>query len=126
MRSSTTAEPTLPPYASWGRRFAALVIDGFLLALPLILPIVLFAAVAAGDPESEDQNDALIIAVDPAAFGDPDAFTAAVDATLSTLKGLPSDDGVHYPGERSAAVAAGRAEEGIPVAPLPSVPRADS
>ena len=57
------AEPTLPPYASWGRRFAALVIDGFLLALPLFLPLVLFAAVAAGDPESEDQPDALFIAV---------------------------------------------------------------
>ncbi|MGY1578987.1 hypothetical protein [Streptomyces sp. MN13] len=45
---------------------------------------------------------------------------AAVGSTLTTLKGLPraeDADGVHHPGERSAAVAAGRAEQGVPVAP---------
>jgi ureidoglycolate dehydrogenase (NAD+) len=62
----------------------------------------------------------LLIALDPAAFGGPEAFVAAVDDTLGTLKGLPvadGADGVFYPGERSAAVAEGRAEKGIPVAP---------
>lgn len=46
--------------------------------------------------------------MDPAAFGDPDAFAAAVYDTLGTLKGLPvaeGADGVFSPGERSAAVA---------------------
>jgi uncharacterized RDD family membrane protein YckC len=57
------AEPTLPPYASWGRRFAALLIDGLLLALPLIVPLIVAVAVTAGDPESEDENDAVLIAV---------------------------------------------------------------
>ena len=56
------SEPTLPPYASWGRRFAALVIDGFILALPLFVPLIVFAAAAAGDPDA-DQNDAFIIVV---------------------------------------------------------------
>ncbi|MFF3145156.1 hypothetical protein ACFVRU_26405 [Streptomyces sp. NPDC057927] len=36
---------------------------------------------------------ALIIAIDPAAFGAADAFTAAVDATLGELKGLAAADG---------------------------------
>jgi hypothetical protein len=43
-----------------------------------------------------------------------------VDTTLSTLKGLPAADGadgVFYPGERSAAVAAERSAKGVPVAP---------
>ncbi|MFJ1968089.1 Ldh family oxidoreductase [Streptomyces sp. NPDC087903] len=66
------------------------------------------------------RQNALLIAIDPAAFGDADAFTGSVDSTLSTLKGLPAADGgqgVFYPGERSASVAAERAERGIPVAP---------
>ncbi|WP_258564614.1 Ldh family oxidoreductase [Streptomyces himalayensis] len=66
------------------------------------------------------RQNALLIALDPAAFGDPDGFTAAVDTTLSTLKGLPAADGVagvYYPGERSAAVAAERSAKGLPVAP---------
>ncbi|UUU29359.1 Ldh family oxidoreductase [Streptomyces sp. CA-210063] len=57
------------------------------------------------------------IAVDPAAFGGAEGFTEGVEATLSTLKGLPVADGVYYPGERSAAVAVERAARGIPVAP---------
>ncbi|MER6674059.1 Ldh family oxidoreductase [Streptomyces sp. NPDC000983] len=96
--------------------------SGMSLAFELLTSVLvgapIFSAFHSDDPQGrKHRQNALLIAVDPAAFGDPDAFTAAVDATLSTLKGLPSDDGVHYPGERSAAVAAGRAEEGIPVAP---------
>ncbi|MFJ8539359.1 Ldh family oxidoreductase [Streptomyces sp. NPDC093591] len=70
-------------------------------------------------PRKHRQN-ALLIALDPAAFGDPEAFTAAVDTALSTLKGLPEADdaaGVFYPGERGAAVAEERAAKGVPVAP---------
>jgi ureidoglycolate dehydrogenase (NAD+) len=64
------------------------------------------------------RQNALITAIDPVAFGDADAFTAAVDATLGTLKGLAAADGVEgvfYPGERSAAVGVRRAEKGVPV-----------
>jgi uncharacterized RDD family membrane protein YckC len=56
------AEPTLPPYASWGRRFAALLIDGLVLAIPFIVPLIVAVAVTADDPNS-DQNDAVFIAV---------------------------------------------------------------
>ncbi|MHB9864009.1 Ldh family oxidoreductase [Streptomyces sp. YIM S03343] len=66
------------------------------------------------------RQNALLIAFDPQAFGGADGFTAAVDATLGTLKSLPvadGADGVHLPGERSAAVAERRSARGIPVAP---------
>ncbi|WP_107102377.1 Ldh family oxidoreductase [Streptomyces phaeochromogenes] len=81
----------------------------------------IFSAFHSDDPKArKHRQNALLIALDPAAFGDPDRFTADVDTTLSTLKGLPSADGaagVFYPGERSAAVAAERAEKGVPVTP---------
>ncbi|MCX4766532.1 Ldh family oxidoreductase [Streptomyces sp. NBC_01275] len=81
----------------------------------------IFAAFHSDDPAGRGhRQNALLIAVDPAAFGGVDAFAEAVDATLDTLKGLPAADdaeGVFYPGERSAAVAVGRGEKGVPVAP---------
>ncbi|GGN20950.1 Ldh family oxidoreductase [Streptomyces fuscichromogenes] len=96
--------------------------SGMSLAFELLTSVLvgapIFAAFHAGD--RKHRQNALLIAVDPAAFGDPEAFTANVDDTLSTLKGLPvadGADGVFYPGERSAAVAAERAAKGIPVAP---------
>jgi ureidoglycolate dehydrogenase (NAD+) len=81
----------------------------------------IFASFHSDDPAGrKHRQNALLIAVDPAAFGGADAFAEAVDSTLGTLKGLPAAEGaqgVFYPGERSAAVATGRAEKGIPVAP---------
>ncbi|MGD6741278.1 Ldh family oxidoreductase [Streptomyces sp. BH106] len=81
----------------------------------------IFAAFHSDDPAGrKHRQNALLIAVDPAAFGNTDTFLADVDTTLDTLKSLPvSDDstGVHYPGERSAVVADERGARGIPVAP---------
>ncbi|MFJ2608290.1 Ldh family oxidoreductase [Streptomyces sp. NPDC087425] len=81
----------------------------------------IFAAFHSDDPQGRrHRQNALLIAVDPAAFGSADAFVADVDATLGTLKGLPvadGADGVYYPGERSAALAEQRGASGIPVAP---------
>jgi ureidoglycolate dehydrogenase (NAD+) len=99
--------------------------SGMSLAFELLTSVLvgapIFSAFHSDDPAGrEHRQNALLIAVDPAAFGDPAAFTAAVDATLGTLKGLPvadGADGVYYPGERSAAVAAERGEHGVPVAP---------
>lgn len=99
--------------------------SGMSLAFELLTSVLvgapIFASFHSDDPQGrKHRQNALLIAIDPAAFGDPDAFTAAVDTTLGTLKGLPAADGaegVFYPGERSAAVAAERAEKGIPVAP---------
>lgn len=98
--------------------------SGMSLAFELITSVLVGAPILAAfhseDPQGrKHRQNALIIAVDPAAFGDPDAFTAAVDTTLATLTSLtPADDapGVFYPGERSAGLAARRSAEGIPVA----------
>ncbi|MGW2049638.1 Ldh family oxidoreductase [Streptomyces sp. NPDC001858] len=99
--------------------------SGMSLAFELLTSVLvgapIFASFHSDDPDGRaHRQNALLIAVDPAAFGGADAFAEAVDATLDTLKGLPvADDaeGVFYPGERSAAVADGRADKGIPVAP---------
>ena len=73
------------------------------------------------DPDGKvHRQNALLIALDPAAFGDPDRFTAAVTETLDTLHGLPRADeavDIRYPGERSAAVVDERTAKGIPVSP---------
>ncbi|MEU5765365.1 Ldh family oxidoreductase [Streptomyces asoensis] len=99
--------------------------SGMSLAFELLTSVLvgapIFASFHSDDPAGrEHRQNALLIAVDPAAFGGVDAFTEAVGATLDTVKGLPAADGsqgVFYPGERSAAVAAARTREGIPVAP---------
>lgn len=97
--------------------------SGMSLAFELLTSVLvgapIFAAFHSDDPQGrEHRQNALIIAIDPAAFGDADAFTAAVDATLGTLKGLAAADGaegVFYPGERSAVLSVRRAEKGVPV-----------
>jgi ureidoglycolate dehydrogenase (NAD+) len=98
--------------------------SGMSLAFELLTSVLvgapIFAAFHSDDPEGrKHRQNALVIAIDPAAFGDADEFTAAVDATLTGLKALtPADgsEGVFYPGERSASVAARRAARGVPVA----------
>nr|WP_168505195.1 Ldh family oxidoreductase [Streptomyces sp. S1D4-11]QIY93549.1 Ldh family oxidoreductase [Streptomyces sp. S1D4-11] len=100
--------------------------SGMSLAFELLTSVLvgapIFAAFHSDDPQGRaHRQNALIIAIDPAAFGDADDFTVAVDATLGTLKGLAAADGaegVFYPGERSAAVSVRRAEKGVPVAPM--------
>ncbi|WP_210592464.1 Ldh family oxidoreductase [Streptomyces sp. GESEQ-35] len=99
--------------------------SGMSLAFELLTSVLvgapIFAAFHSDDPQGRrHRQNALLIAVDPAAFGDPSVFTAAVGTTLGTLKSLPvadGADGVFYPGERSAAVAVERGETGVPVAP---------
>ncbi|MGW1027968.1 Ldh family oxidoreductase [Streptomyces sp. NPDC002577] len=99
--------------------------SGMSLAFELLTSVLvgapIFSAFHSDAPQGrKHRQNALLIALDPAAFGGADGFTAAVDTTLSTLKGLPTADGaagVFYPGERSAAVAAERGAKGVPVAP---------
>ncbi|GGL66204.1 dehydrogenase [Streptomyces fumigatiscleroticus] len=99
--------------------------SGMSLAFELLTSVLVGAPILSAfhsdDPQGRGhRQNALLVAVDPAAFGDADTFTADVDTTLTTLKGLPVADGatqVHYPGERSAAVAVERGERGVPVAP---------
>ncbi|WP_433825252.1 Ldh family oxidoreductase [Actinoplanes sp. CA-015351] len=72
------------------------------------------------DPQGRvHRQNALILALDPAAFGNADEFGPAVVGTLTALKGLTRADEVseiRYPGEGSAAVADRRTAEGVPVA----------
>ncbi|MCZ0991247.1 Ldh family oxidoreductase [Streptomyces diastatochromogenes] len=90
--------------------------SGMSLAFELLTSVLvgapIFSAFHSDDPQGrEHRQNALLIALAPAAFGDPDVFVAAVDDTLATLKALPlaeGADGVFYPGERSASVAEAR------------------
>jgi uncharacterized RDD family membrane protein YckC len=50
------AEPTLPSYASWGRRFAAVSVDGLVLALPFVISVALAFVIAGGDSVSDDEH----------------------------------------------------------------------
>ncbi|CAM5247854.1 Ureidoglycolate dehydrogenase (NAD(+)) [Streptomyces tendae] len=100
--------------------------SGMSLAFELLTSVLvgapIFSAFHSDDPAGrKHRQNALLIALDPAAFGGGAAdFTAAVDDTLGTLKDLPSADGadgVYYPGERSAAMAVERGANGVPMAP---------
>jgi LDH2 family malate/lactate/ureidoglycolate dehydrogenase len=64
-----------------------------------------------------DKGD-LFIAIDPAAFGNPTVFRAAVDAHLAEVKAskkAPGVETIRVPGERSFAERAHRLCEGVPV-----------
>ncbi|MFC8371716.1 Ldh family oxidoreductase [Streptomyces sp. NPDC057239] len=99
--------------------------SGMSLAFELLTSVLvgapIFSAFHSDDPAGrKHRQNALLIAIDPAAFGgSAKDFAEAVGTTLGTLKGLPvadGADGVYYPGERSAATAAERGENGVPVA----------
>ncbi|MFE5480951.1 Ldh family oxidoreductase [Streptomyces sp. NPDC056527] len=99
--------------------------SGMSLAFELLTSVLvgapIFSAFHSDAPQGrKHRQNALLIALDPAAFGGTETFIQSVDATLSTLKTLPPADGsdaAFYPGERSAATAADRTVRGIPVAP---------
>ncbi|WP_405009095.1 Ldh family oxidoreductase [Kitasatospora sp. NBC_01539] len=99
--------------------------SGMSLAFELLTSVLvgapIFSSFHSDDPQGrKHRQNALLIALDPAAFGDTGIFTADVDATLAAVKNLTPADGaagVFYPGERSAAVAAERDRAGVPVAP---------
>jgi ureidoglycolate dehydrogenase (NAD+) len=64
------------------------------------------------------RQNALLLAINPAAFGEADEFTSHVTATIDALKSLPVTDGapgIFVPGERSHSVGDSRLEAGIPV-----------
>jgi len=66
------------------------------------------------------RQNATMLAIDVAAFGDPDEFKSTVDATVGAIKALPAaEDGaeVLLPGERGARTFERRTREGIPIPP---------
>ena len=82
---------------------------------PIVAP---FHAKAPGG--RKHRQNAAMLAIDIAAFGDPGAFTALVDETVSVIKALPPVDAgveVLLPGERGARAFAQRQKDGIPIPP---------
>jgi ureidoglycolate dehydrogenase (NAD+) len=68
---------------------------------------------------SEAPFNGLVLAVDPAAFGDRGAFTQTIEALAQAIKGLPAANAhepVFLPGERGFTESARRVREGIPIA----------
>ncbi|WP_328476638.1 Ldh family oxidoreductase [Actinoplanes sp. NBC_00393] len=92
----------------------------FELLTSVLVGAPIFSSFHGDDPQGRvHRQNALILALDPAAFGNADEFGPAVASTLDTLKGLtPAEEGteIRYPGEGSAAVAGRRAADGVPVA----------
>jgi ureidoglycolate dehydrogenase (NAD+) len=97
--------------------------SGMSLVFELITSVLVGAPIVEqfhGDVEGgrEHRQNALIIALDPAAFGDLDDFTSHVSGTVAALKSLPVADGhdaILVPGERSSGVAAERSNVGLPI-----------
>src|SRR3954470_6366159 len=61
-----------------------------------------------------------IVAIDPAAFGDPDVFRRAVDQVIRDLRGaekMPGVERIWMPGEQSHERIATHRRDGIPLAP---------
>ncbi|MDB5374035.1 MAG: lactate dehydrogenase [Belnapia sp.] len=61
-----------------------------------------------------------ILAIDIAAFGDPEAFRDRIDALAREIRGserLPGVERIFLPGEQSAATRARRVVEGVPIPP---------
>jgi ureidoglycolate dehydrogenase (NAD+) len=90
-----------------------------LTSLVLANPIV--AEVLEGTAEGRrHRQNALVLALDVARFGDPRAFRAQVERLIRTLKALPRAAGVDeilMPGERGGRVLERRSREGIPLPP---------
>jgi LDH2 family malate/lactate/ureidoglycolate dehydrogenase len=86
-----------------------------LVANPIVAP---FHAKAPGG--RKHRQNAAMLAIDIAAFGDLDAFRATADATVGAVKALPAatpDSEVLLPGERGAGTYEKRLREGIPIPP---------
>lgn len=97
--------------------------SGMSLLFELITSVLVGAPIVetfhSGSDRRHRQN-ALVIAIDPAALGDLAEFRIHVDATVDAIKSLPvaeGAEGIFVPGERSSAVAANRSTGGIPIAP---------
>jgi LDH2 family malate/lactate/ureidoglycolate dehydrogenase len=84
-----------------------------LISNPILAP---FHAKAPGG--RKHRQNAAILAIDIAAFGDLDAFRSSVDATVGAIKAMPAaaeNAEVLLPGERGARTFEQRSREGIPV-----------
>lgn len=91
----------------------------FELLTSVLVQAPILSSFHSDDPEGKvHRQNALLIALDPAAFGDGAGYPDAVGHTLEVLQGLPRAEGTEeilYPGERSAATEEQRSEQGVPV-----------
>lgn len=72
------------------------------------------------DDTSVTNTGHVIVAIDPAAFGDPAGFKRRVDRVLRDIRSserLPGVERILVPGERSAAKHAARSASGVPIPP---------
>jgi LDH2 family malate/lactate/ureidoglycolate dehydrogenase len=72
------------------------------------------------DDASATNTGQAIVAIDPAAFGDPEAFRRRVDTVVRDLRAssrMPGVDRIWLPGEQSHAKRIEYARDGIPIAP---------
>jgi LDH2 family malate/lactate/ureidoglycolate dehydrogenase len=86
-----------------------------LVANPIVAP---FHAKAPGG--RKHRQNAAMLAIDVAAFGNVDTFRSSVDAAVGAIKGLPAatdNAEVMLPGERGAKTFLQRTQEGIPIPP---------
>lgn len=86
-------------------------LTSLMVGVPLLAPAIL-------DNEREHMQNALVIAVDIAAFTDPASYKSEIDRLVSALKALPPAEGVDEvmaPGERGDAKLPRREANGIPV-----------
>ena len=115
-----TTDPALAtmPLPLGGAKGAAMSLV-FELLTSVLVGAPILSSFHGDDPHGRThRQNALLIALDPAAFGDAAGFAGAVASTLDTLRGLTPAGGeaeIRYPGEHSASVAAERAAKGIPV-----------
>lgn len=95
-----------------GLSLAFELMTSVLAGVPVLAP---FHAKAEGS--KRHRQNAVVIAVDPAAYGDPAQIEAAVTETLASIGRLPPLDGdaPGVPGERGSANAAERSSGGIPI-----------
>ena len=87
-------------------------LTGLLVGNPLIAP-----AIGPAKETAHSQN-ALVLAIDIAAFSDPARYRKDVDALIAALKTLPRAEGhdeILVPGERGDRVLAERRRDGIPL-----------
>jgi ureidoglycolate dehydrogenase (NAD+) len=108
----TVLQPMSGPKGS-GLSLLIECLTSLFVANPLIEPVL-----RTGRPLQGRPMNGLVVAVDPAAFGDAAVFRANVDALAAAIAALPRADGVErifVPGERGDAVRAERAKHGIPL-----------
>jgi len=102
--------------------------SGLSLMIELITSLVVSNPIIAGALEGtaeghRHRQNGLVLAIDLARFGDPQAFRSEVDRVIAALKALPKAPGaleILMPGERGSRALATRTREGIPL-PRPIV-----